>query len=286
MYSITDFNIFRNGEQGILTTFVRDPHNNQLADVYATSKFELVDISNDQILLSENFSPDGGTYVTHQSRGVYQVEIDTTVYKKEYLLALSCVMDGETVGYNTYFKSVSSKHFKYAAILRGYVDKAQKSMADYIENMDREGEAPLKLFFGYADANLIFYLERGLQYINFIPPYTVLNIDLFPFNHNGAILIDAATIAALEAQGIFSIDSDYDYSLGGNSMVIDHYTKLSNAVAAIVERFQKAVVPFKNQYLTKGFLLHQFMPGGVRDMRFLTALPSGFWSRMLSGSWG
>lgn len=286
MYSITDFNIFRTGETGQLTFFVRDPANNELADVYSDSKFELVKIFDDSILISETFGPSGSTHVQHKSRGVYQVDINTVIYPYEYLAACSCVMPGEVVGYNTFFKSVKSRQFKYAAMLRGQVDKSQKTMVDYLPNIEREGEAPLKIFWGYADANMIFYLERGMQYINAVPPYTYMGVDDFPFNTNGAILIDAATIAALEAQGVFSIDTDYEYSLGGNSMTIDHYTKLSGMVASIVERFQKEVLPFKNQFLTKGFLLHQFLPGGVRDMRFLSSLPSGFWSRMLSGSWG
>ena len=286
MYSITDFNIFRTGETGQLTFFVRDPANNELADVYADSKFELVNIFDNSILISDTFPPAGDSLIVRKGRGVYQVDINTVTYPTEYLAALTCVMPGEIVGYNIFFKSVSARQFKYAAMLRGQVDKSQKSMVDYIENMEREGEAPLKIFYGYSDGSLIFYLERGLQYINAIPPYTYMAVDDFPFNTNGAILLDAATIAALEAQGIFSIDTDYDYSLGGNSMVIDHYTKLSGAVSSIVERFQREVIPFKNQFLTKGFLLHQFLPGGVRDMRFLSSLPSGFWSRMLSGSWG
>lgn len=286
MHSVTDYNIFRKGETGQLTFFVRDPHNNQLADVYAASKFELVDVTNDSIILSETFPPAGGTYVKRQGVGVYQVDINTNTYTKEYLAATNCVMSGEVVGNNIYFKSVSAKHFKYAAILRAYVDKAQKSMVDYLDNIDREEEVPLKLYYGYPDALLIYALERGMQLINAVPPYTALTVDLFPFDQNGAILIDAATIAALEAQGILSIDTDYEYSLGGNSMVIDHFTKLSSMVSSILERYKAEVLPFKNQFLTKGALLHQFLPGGVRDMRMLSALPSGFWSRMLSGSWG
>jgi hypothetical protein len=286
VYSITDYNIFRKGEIGQITIFVRDPHNNQLADVYATSKFELVNVADDAILLSENFPPEGGTYVKRQAKGVYQVTINTNTYTSEYLVALSCILPGEVVGYNTLFKAVSAKHFKYAAILRSFVDKSQKSITDYIENMDREEEAPLKIYYGYPDAFLIYALERGLQLINAVPPYTGLTIDQFPFNSNGAILIDAATIAALEAQGILAIDTDYEYSLGGNSMVIEHFTKLSSMVSSLLERYKSEVLPFKNQFLTKGLLLHQFLPGGVRDMRYLSALPSGFWSRMLSGAWG
>jgi len=113
-----------------------------------------------------------------------------------------------------------------------------------------------------------------------------MTVDQFPFDINGAILIDAATVASLEAQGILAIDTDYEYSLGGNSMVIEHFTKLSSMVASVLERYKSEVLPFKNQFLTKGTLLYQFLPGGIRDMRMLTALPSGFWSRMLSGSWG
>lgn len=172
-------------------------------------------------------------------------------------------------------------------MLRLQVDKARKSIADDIENMDTPTAAtPIRFFYGYSDAHLIFYLERGLQILNAIPPYTAMDIDVFPFNSSGTILIDAATIAALESQGIFAIDTDFDYALGGNSLVIDHYTKLNSVLSSLLTRFDKSAIAFKQQYRSKGLVMFQFMPGGVRSLRMLSSMPVGWWSRLLSSITG
>jgi len=282
MQSFTDFDIYRRGQSEYITVFTRDPTNAQLADVVGLSTFNLIDITTDSAVLTATFGPSGGGSVIRQSTGVYQVLFDTGTYTLEYLAAFRCVLAAEILQQNVFVKSVSAKHFKYAAALRNQVDKSRKDIIDYVANMDRERKAPIQLFFGYDDKHLIFYLERGVQLINMVPPYTGLTVDLFPFEQFGSLLIDAATIAALEAQGIFAIDTDYDYSLGGNSMTIEHFSKLSSMTASILARFQDNVTKLKNLYLTKGLVLYQFSPGGVRDMRYLTALPSGFWSRILS----
>jgi hypothetical protein len=98
------------------------------------------------------------------------------------------------------------------------------------------------------------------------------------------ILTDAAVIAALESQGIFAIDTDYNYSLGGNSLVIDHWGKISGLLGTLISRFDSNVIKFKQQFRSKGMVMFQWMPGGVRAARQLSAMPSGFWSRMLSSA--
>ena len=151
--------------------------------------------------------------------------------------------------------------------------------------MDRQDFEPaVNFFFGYDDKHLIYYLERGAQFINLIPPYTALNPITFPWAQYGMILTDSAVIAALESQGIFAIDTDYSYSLGGNSLVIDHWAKISGLLNTLITRFDKNVVRFKQQFRSKGMVMFQWMPGGVRAARQLSAMPSGFWSRMLSSA--
>jgi hypothetical protein len=283
MESCTDFEVLRSGQNEYLTIFVKDPRNDQLVDVIANSTFTLIDLKDDSVILTDTFTASGDAIVNHGSTGVYQYELDTGTYKDEYLAAFRCVVDADVLQNNIYVKSVSAKHFKYAAYLRNQIDKSRKSIVDYIESMERESEAPLKFFYGYDDKHLIFYLERGVQLINMVPPYTGLTVDTFPFQQFGSLLIDAATIAALESAGIFAIDTDVDYSLGGNSFVISHFEKLNSMLSNVTERFQANVTKLKNIYLTKGLVLYQFSPGGVRDLRYISALPSGFWSRLLSG---
>lgn len=286
-YSVTEFDIFRKGSAENVTVFIRDQRTQDLVDVIAPSTFSLIKISDDDVVLTDTFTASGGALVTRQSVGIYQFNLDTDIYTNEYLSSFRCILNGDVLNQNVFVKSVSAKHFKYAAHLRNQVDKSRKSMVDFLENMDKTYESPIQFFAGYGDQNLIFYIERGLQYINIVPPYTSLSIDSFPFDQFGSLLIDAATIAALESQGVFAIDTDYDYNLGGNSFVIDHFTKLSTLVSNILDRFKDNVSKFKNLYQNKGSLLFQPTPAGLSGYaRMYNALPSGYWSRVLSSAGG
>lgn len=283
--SVTDFDIFRTNQEEYLTCFVRDPKTEELNDVYGTSTFSVIDISDDSTVFSENFTSTGSANIVRSGAGVYQYLFDTTAYPDEYLASFRCVLEGQVLTNNIFVKTVSAKQFKYVAALRNQVDKARKSISDEIENMDRPTNEPgITFFYGYTDSHMIFYLERGTQIINIVPPYTNFTVDTFPFTQAGSILIDAAVIAALESQGIFAIDTDYNYSLGNNSLVIDHFTKLNTYISGLVARFDKNLVRFKQQFRTKGTVMFQWMPGGVRSARQLNAMPGGFWSRLLSSA--
>lgn len=283
MQSFTDFDVIQKNQSEDLTVFVRDPSTGVLTDVAASSTFKLIDISNDSTKVNQSFTAGGGGVISHPSTGIYQYTLDTSTYTGEYLLNFKCTLSDESINQNIFVKSVPTAYFAYAAALRTQVDKARKSIKDDIQNIDKpDGEPSVQFFYGYDDKHLIYYLERGAQIINAIPPYTGLSVSTFPFAQYGTVLIDAATIAALESQGIFAIDTDFNYSLGGNSLVIDHFTKLSTMISNILNRFNTIVVKFKQQYRSKGGVMFQWMPGGVRAARVLKSMPAGFWSRMLS----
>lgn len=283
MVATVDFEIVHKDQTEPIDIRVRNTLTEDLTDVAGTSSFSLIDISNDSTKDSGTFGAAGSAKMVRVAEGIYQYSFDAETYPNGYLLATRCVLSNETISQDIYVKSASARSFAYAAQLRSIVDKARKATGDQIINMDRTDNQPsLDFFYGYQSKQLIYYLERGLQYLNIIPPYTALSIDIFPFTAYGSILLDAATIAALEAQGIFAIDSDFSYSLGGNSLVIDHYSKLSGMVSQILGRFQKTAISWKQQFRSKGLVMYQFMPGGVRAMRQLNSLPSGFWSRLLS----
>jgi len=283
--SFTDFDVLRNGTTELLTTFVRDPKTEDLVDVVSTSTFNLIDISDDSVKVSTTFTGTGGTGITRASCGVYQYSLNTVTYPGEYLASWQCTLAGETITNNIFIKSAPARMFARAAALRVQVDKARKSISDDIENMDKsEFEPAVNFFYGYDDKHLIYYLERGAQYINLFPPYTAFTPISFPWAQYGMILTDGAVIAALESQGIFAIDTDYNYALGGNSLVIDHFTKISGLLGTLITRFDSNVTKFKQQFRSKGIVMFQWMPGGVRAARQLSAMPSGFWSRMLSSA--
>jgi len=283
LIATTSFDIFKKGQTEPITIEIRNPTNQDLVNPSTNSTFKLIDISDDSVKDSETFAPTGGTKVTRIDTGIFQYQFDASTYPNEYLASFRCPLSSDVINIDVYVKSVSAKHFVYASVLKSQVDKARKSVYDDIENMDNLDGPAIRLFYGYDTPHLIFYLERGMQYINAVPPYTAMGVDNYPFNQYGSILIDAGTIAALEAQGIFAIDTDYNYSLGGNSLVIDHYSKLSTALSALITRFDKSVTAFKQMFRSKGTVLYQFLPGGMRAQRMLAAMPSGWWSRLLSG---
>jgi len=283
--SFTDFDVFLANQTEYLTIFVRDPNTDTLVDVYGTSTFTLIDISNNTTAITLTFGPSGSAEIVHPAPGVYQYNLDTSTYTREYLAAFRCVLRGEIINQNIFIKSEPAVFFARAAALRVQVDKARKSISDPIENMDNaENDPSVQMFYGYDDKHLIYYLERGAQMINAVSPYTGFSPANFPWGQYGMILTDAAVIAALESQGIFAIDTDYSYSLGGNSLVIDHFGKISQYLATLTSRFDKQLMQFKQQYRSKGMVMFQWMPGGVRAARQLSAMPSGFWSRMLSSA--
>jgi hypothetical protein len=285
MISTTQFEIVAKNQVEPITIYVRDTITNDLVDVAGTSTWTLVNIADDTTVDSGTFDAAGSTEMVRVGEGIYQYAFDAHANAAEYVLFVNCTLANETVKINLFVKSVASRLFAYASQLRLQVDKARKSIKDDIENMDRSSEnfdPSIQFYYGFSDSHLIFYLERGAQFLNAIPPYTGMTAETFPFTQYGTILIDAATIAALESQGVFAIDTDFNYSLGGNSLVINHYAQLSQQVSAILARFTKTAVSWKQQYRTKGGVLYQFTPGGIRSARMYNSLPGSFWSRVMS----
>jgi len=283
--SFTDFDVLRRGVTENLVIYVRDPSTEELVDVAGTSTFNLIDVADDKVKVTGTFERAGGAAITRLGTGIYAYSMDTATYDQEYLAAFSCTLSNGVINQNIFVKNAPSALFARAASLRVQVDKARKSVSDEIENMDQaDNDPPIRFFFGYDDKHLIYYLDRGAQYINLVPPYTNLNPLTFPWNQYGSVLVDGAVIAALESQGIFAIDTDYSYSLGGNSLVIDHFGKISQLLGTLLTRFDANLKMFKQQYRSKGTITFQWMPGGVRAARQLSAMPSGFWSRMLSSA--
>lgn len=283
MTATVDFEIIHKDQTEPVDIRVRNSLTEDPTDVTGTSSFRLINIADDSTEDSGTFGAAGSAKMVRAAEGIYQYSFDAETYPDGYLLATRCVLANETISQDIYIQSASARIFAYAAQLRSIVDKARKSVSDEIVNMDRDDNQPsLQFFYGYDSKQLIYYLDRGVQYLNLIPPYTSLSVDSFPFAQYGSILLDAATIAALEAQGIFSIDTDFSYSLGGNSLIIDHFSKLSSMVSSVLARFTKTAISWKQQYRSKGLVMYQFQPGGVRAMRQLNSMPSGFWSRLLS----
>jgi hypothetical protein len=283
MISTVDFEIVHKTQVEPIIFYVRNTLTKDLEDVAGTSSWRLIDLSGDTLISTGTFNASGGSAITRLNTGMYEYQFNAATYTSEYLFSIRLTMQNEVVGQDIYIKSHGSKAFAYAAALSAQIDKSRKSTSDDIENEDQPDFTPsVSFLYGYQTKNLIFYLERGCQVLNSLAPYTGWTLESYPFQWYGSVLIDAATIAALEAQGVLAIDTDFNYSLGGNALVIDHFSKLSGHLQYLLARFQKEAVTFKQLYRTKGGILFQFMPGGVRSARMLNSMPGGFWSRLLS----
>lgn len=284
MYATVDYEIVHKNQTEPITFYIRDTLTNDLMDPISGT-WSLIKISDDSVVATGTFGATGGSDITRVEEGIYQYSFNASTYSDEYDFALKILQNNEVTTQDIMVKSVSAKHYAYAAALSNQVDKARKSIKDDIENMDRSSDnfnPAIQFFYGYGVKHYIYYLERGVQMLNIIPPYTNLSIDTFPFSAYGSVLIDAATIAALESQGIFAIDTDFNYSLGGNALVIDHFTKLSSEVSAILARFQKNALSWKQLFRTRGLVLYQWGPMAMRTSRLFNVYPSGFYSRLMS----
>jgi len=267
-------------------------------DFDVSVKFKLEDENGNPVTLSNiqaKLYDEAGDLVVDNTQDTQLVLPDTTPgvyifnYKKDYFkdeLLLTVVGDynNDLFVHNHLFLPLLPVVFTMIIYLRNQIDKSLKSVGrrgleDIIPNDPQTAldDIVQDFPFGYTDEHCVLYLKLGLSLINVIAPYTAFRLVNFPFAYGSKVLIDAATISALEAQGLFSIDTDYDYSFGGKSLVVRHFGDLSSFLSALVDRFNSEVRVFKSLYRTRGNILIQ-LPYGFGLGRLLAALPTGYWA--------
>jgi len=213
----------------------------------------------------------------------FQFHYIPSLFQNEYELFLifygDIINSSEKHFYNRLIKPVTPTVLRNIVVLRNQIDKALKSVhkaADdlqYFDNKEALDSTWQDFPFGYTDQHCVLYLELGLGMINVTAPYTNFTLYNFPYAYASNILIDAATIVALEAQGIFSIDTDYDFSLGGKSFTIRHFGDISAFIRDINDRFQQNLKIFKSAFRTKGTTLLQ-QPYGIVGFRLIQLAPT------------
>lgn len=227
--------------------------------------------------------------VSKIGKGTYFFDYKTNLFGRwrELFLELKGTISGtgEEFFYAHLFKPLPPQIYPIIFKLRNQIDKAMKSVPRPIDELFKPDDSisavdkvQNSLPFGYDDVHCVLYIELGLTLINIVPPYTAFTIDSFPIQTAGMLLIDAATIVALESQGLFSVDTDFDYSLGGKSITIRHADGISGFLRDIAERFNNFVRMFKSLYRTKGTVMVQ-VPFGWGFGRFLSVVPTGWFAR-------
>lgn len=248
----------------------------RLAEGDKAGHFELIDTSNRQI--NDVWFPEsGGGGISKVADGIYEYEFASN--RSGFFAALYRLRVGQGAQERIVRKAhtirvTSHKYTFLIQRLRALIDKSRKREMTVLPN-------GRPLTYGYSDAALSGYLDMGCGIINMVPPNTGFVVETFPMGDESAVtvLLLAALIIGLEAQGVYSIDTDVPYSFGGNSLTIDHLGKIAQLLALpFLGNFQQLLAQFKQQYRVKGLALVQ-MSQSWTISRFFTAVPSGWFSR-------
>lgn len=143
------------------------------------------------------------------------------------------------------------------------------------------------VFLGYTDAQLVMYLEGGIQIINGYQPETSggFTLDNFPWTTFRHIGLECGLMSGVMSQQLFAIDTDMpNYSDQGISFVISHQPQLASFLQSLAQRLDKAVPAMKLQFVTTGSI-HLQMGGGYGLNMLASAAPTGslFRNMVISG---
>ena len=201
-----------------------------------------------------------GTYIQRNSTGDYYIDFTNTDSTGEYTIMWSWrnSAGGEKFYNNQHLFVIGLEIVGLFPNLKNQIDKAQKDTG----------------IFGFTDENLYYYLKGGLSEINRVPPATALTFSNFPLGTSSQLLIDISTFMALQSQGMCAIDTDMNYSMQGNSFVVDHWAKISAYLSFLNVRINDQLKQFKMRYLP-GLSAKVEMGMGFRSFGIWNAAPPG-----------
>lgn len=160
-------------------------------------------------------------------------------------------------------KVIDPRAMSFLPGFRLQIDKAVK-IIDELQN----------IFLGYTDAQLLQYLEGGLNLINVYQPNTSILLEDFPRTHV-QLLIDVATLVALQSQTLFAVDTDMpSYSDQGNSFALNHAGPLQGFMSSLQSRVDRLVPLFKLSFATMGSI-HMEAGPSFRLVSLMQAAPPG-----------
>jgi len=127
----------------------------------------------------------------------------------------------------------------------------------------------------YTDSDLFMYIVNGLNYFNTLMPISSFNLGGVPFYLEG-LMIDLASLFAIQAQMMYSIDTDVNYSDQGMSLNIDHFSKLNTAYELVANRVIDNAKKIKWTMGARPVVLAQFNPERSRSFVFNQFIANGF----------
>lgn len=160
-------------------------------------------------------------------------------------------------------KVISAKMASLIPDLRILIDKSRKLVAPSSE-----------CFLGYTEANLVTYLQAGLEEINAYQPSLTFRIENFPFEYR-QILVDAGLVVGVISQQLFAIDTDIpSYNDNGTAFVITHQAQLAAFLNQMTQRLDRLIPQMKLQLLQPG-AVHIKMGPSFRLNTLISAAPGG-----------
>jgi hypothetical protein len=131
-------------------------------------------------------------------------------------------------------------------------------------------------FVGSTDFMLVEFLLGGLQHINDYQPYPLwCDLNRYPHECHGSLLIDAAVWYGLGTQQVFAIDTDItNWNDQGNSWVLDHAPKIAAAMQPLYQSLEKRIPAMKWHYVRLGSVRTEISPN-YRLNAVIGAAPKG-----------
>ena len=250
--------VLQNSEKRLKATFV--DVNAVYYDPYEIT-LQIYDYGKTLIVNETILPPLAGTYIKRSSAGNYYVDYTpTNTGDYDIVWSYRDVSGGEKFYASSYLYSIPIHVNSLFPYLRNQIDKAQKELGAVT-------------IFGYNDVQLLYYLKGGLSEVNRVQPTTSLTFITYPKDYQ-QLLIDVSTFVALQSQGLCAIDTDANYSLQGNSMITDHWTKISAYLSMTQASINKALWSFKLSYSYKGTVRVE-RGSGFRSQSLWQASPSG-----------
>ena len=232
-----------------------------------------------QAIVDLKYPATGEGPVKKRGEGWYSLNIDTSAFKDQSLLIFHRMRTGTNnqpreIRKQQLIRIAHPTYYRYLPIFRLMLDKSRKSLAspDQLDGQDVAN-------YGYSDAMLTVYMDLACGLINLVPPTTSFSVLTFPSSQFGFMLIQASMLVALESQGVYSIDTDYPYSMGGNSLTIDHLSKIVSLLGSpLFSNFLELLKLFKQKFRSSGAVMVQ-LNFSYSIGRFMNMVPSGFFSR-------
>jgi hypothetical protein len=167
-----------------------------------------------------------------------------------FLIRWRSVDDDDSLNYGTQFLVV--------------IDARVQSLIYMIRSMIDKSIKDITQTYGYTDADVFMYLLNAIGHFNALLPMSSFSVGTWPAYLDN-ILIELASLYAIRAQMLYSVDTDVSYSDQGISLNIDHFTKLGSYYEKMYTEIDKRAKMVKWAMGSRASLLVSYNPERYRS---------------------